>query len=149
MKNTKLKIGIVPERRWLADQKTRKGIFQPSYAVDNKNHVLDYIKKNFADDTVEFTDLEWLNEEGLLFENDDVDRVVEYLKKENVDAIFLINCNFGNEDAAGRVAREMKLPVLLWGPRDNLFTPEGNRFTDCQCGLFAISKHLQIGRAHV
>ena len=41
----KIRIGLVPERRWLADQKTRKGIFQPSYAIDNKNHVLDYTKK--------------------------------------------------------------------------------------------------------
>ncbi|MCI8387596.1 MAG: hypothetical protein HFE63_03930 [Clostridiales bacterium] len=146
MKN-KIKIGIVAERRWLADQRTRKGIFQPSYAVDNKNHVLEYIKQNFANDNTEFTDLEWLNEEGLLFENDDVERVVDYLTAEKVDALFIINCNFGNEDAAGRVARMMKLPVLLWGPRDNLFTPEGNRFTDSQCGLFAISE--QLHRSHI
>ena len=143
----KIRIGLVPERRWLADQKTRKGIFQPSYAIDNKNHVLDYIKKNCADENTEFTDLEWLNDEGLLFENDDVEKVVDYLKAEKVDALFIINCNFGNEDAAGRVARMMGLPVLLWGPRDNLFTPEGNRFTDCQCGLFAISE--QLHRSHI
>ena len=107
----KIRIGLVPERRWLADQKTRKGIFQPSYAVDNKNHVLDYIKKNCADENTEFTDLEWLNDEGLLFENDDVEKVVDYLKAEKVDALFIINCNFGNEDAAGRVARMMGLPA--------------------------------------
>lgn len=147
MCENKIKIGLVTERRWLADAATRKGIFQPLYAVENKDHIVKYIKANFADENTEFCDLEWLNDEGLLHENDDVERVVEYLKNERVDAIFLINCNFGNEDATGRVARLMGLPVLLWGPRDNSFTPDGIRFTDCQCGLFAISE--QLHRSHI
>ncbi|MDD6485228.1 MAG: fucose isomerase, partial [Clostridiales bacterium] len=71
----------------------------------------------------------------------------EYLKEQGADAIFIINCNFGNEEACGRVAKEMGLPVLLWGPQDTVFEPDGMRYTDCQCGLFAISKQLR--RYHV
>ena len=41
----------------------------------------------------------------------------------------------------------MGLPVLLWGPQDMVFEPDGLRYTDCQCGLFAISKQLR--RYHV
>ncbi len=147
MLDFKLKIGLVPERRWLADQATRKGIFEPAKAVDNKNAVVKYIKEHFSDDKTEFTDLEWLNEEGLLFENSDVEKVCDYLKQEKVDAIFLINCNFGNEEACGLLAKEMNLPVLLWGPQDMVFEEDGVRYTDCQCGLFAISKQLR--RYHV
>ena len=142
MLNYKLKIGLVPERRWLADAATRKGIFQPLYAKENKDHIIKYIRENFSDENTEFTDLEWLCDEGLLHENGDVHRVVEYLKNEKVDAIMIINCNFGNEDAAARVARAMNVPVLLWGPRDMRLTEDGMRYTDSQCGLFAISEAL-------
>ena len=37
----------------------------------------------------------------------------------------------------------MGLPVLLWGPQDMVFEPDGLRYTDAQCGLFAISKQLR------
>lgn len=142
MLDFKLKIGLVPERRWIADAANRKGIFAPEYAIANKNRILKYLKENFTDTETEFVDLEWLNEEGLLSENSDCTKVCEYLKAEKVDAIFIINCNFGNEEAAGQVAKMMNLPTLLWGPQDMEIEENGTRHTDAQCGLFAISKQL-------
>lgn len=142
-----LKIGLLPIRRDLADAKTRKGIFEPAKAEDNKNHIIKYIRDNFTDEKTTFTDLEWLNDEGMLISEFECAKVRDYLKKENVDAIFLINCNFGNEEAAGQIAKMMQLPTLLWGPQDMRFDADGTRYTDCQCGLFAISKQLQ--RYHV
>lgn len=142
MLNYKLKIGLVPERRYLAGPK-RTGIFNPDYAVANKDVAVKYIKEHFTDENAEFVDLEWLNGEGLLYLTDDCEKVAERFKAEGVDAVFIINCNFGNEDAAGRIAKLMKKPVLLWGPRDTIIEPDGTRYTDTQCGLFAISKQLQ------
>lgn len=147
MLNYKIKIGLIPDIRDLGDFATRKGIFEPAKGVDRKNDVVKYIKNNFTDEQTEFTDLEWLNELGVLYKNADCEKVCEYLKKEKVDAIFIINCNFGNEEACGRVAKEMGLPVLLWGPQDTVFDEDGMRYTDSQCGLFAISKQLR--RYHV
>ena len=143
MLDYKVKIGLVPNVRDLFDFSTRKGIFEPAKGVENKNKAVEYIKAKFADDQTEFCDLEWLNDLGVLYKNTDCEKVCEYLKEQKVDAIFLINCNFGNEEACGRVAREMGLPVLLWGPQDMVFKPNGQRYTDCQCGLFAISKQLR------
>lgn len=143
MLDYKVKIGLVPNVRDLFDFSTRKGIFEPAKGAENKNKAVEYIKANFADDQTEFCDLEWLNDLGVLYKNADCEKVCEYLKEQKVDAIFLINCNFGNEEACGRVAREMGLPVLLWGPQDMVFEPNGQRYTDCQCGLFAISKQLR------
>lgn len=100
MLDYKLKIALVPERRYLPGPK-RTGIFNPDYAVKNKERIVSYIKSRFADEITEFTDLEWLNEEGLLYLESDCEKVAERLKAEKVDAIFLINCNFGNEEAAG------------------------------------------------
>ena len=55
-----LKIGLLPIRRDLADAKTRKGIFEPAKAEDNKNHIIKYIRDNFTDEKTTFTDLEWV-----------------------------------------------------------------------------------------
>lgn len=147
MLDYKLKIGLVPDVRDLGDFATRKGIFEPAKGVERKKHIVRYIKEHFSDDITEFTDLEWLNDLGVLYKNTDCDKVCEYLKAEKVDAIFIINCNFGNEEACGRVAKKMGVPVLLWGPQDMVFEENGLRYTDSQCGLFAISKQLR--RAHV
>ena len=147
MLDYKIKIGLVPDVRDLGDFATRKGIFEPAKGVERKNEIVEYIKNSFSDELTEFTNLEWLNELGVLYKNTDSETVCTYLKKEKVDAIFIINCNFGNEEACGRVAREMGLPVLLWGPQDMVFEPDGMRYTDSQCGLFAISKQLR--RYHV
>ena len=46
------------------------------------------------------------------------------------------------ENCAGLVARELHLPTLLWGPRDRNFSDD-IRYTDTQCGLFAMSKQLK------
>ncbi|MBE7053137.1 MAG: fucose isomerase [Ruminococcaceae bacterium] len=143
MLDYRVKIGLIPDIRDLGDFATRKGIFEPAKGVENKNKVVKYIKENFTDDLTEFCDLEWLNELGVLYKTTDAGKVCEYLKKEKVDAIFIINCNFGNEEVCGRVAKEMNLPVLLWGPQDMVFEEDGLRYTDAQCGLFAISKQLR------
>jgi L-fucose isomerase-like protein len=37
----------------------------------------------------------------------------------------------------------MGKPVLIWAPQDEIFEADGTRYTDAQCGFFAISKYLQ------
>lgn len=41
------------------------------------------------------------------------------------------------------VTKELGLPVLLWGPLDDVFEPDGSRHTDSQCGLFGVSRQMQ------
>ena len=142
MLNYKLKIGLLPIRRYIKEPPKRIGIFQSDYAVDNKNECLKYIKENYTDSQTEFVDIEWLNEEGLLYMDSDCDKVAEYFKEQKIDALFIINCNFGQENCAGLVAKQLHVPTLLWGPRDRNFTND-IRYTDTQCGLFAMSKQLK------
>ena len=94
MLDFKVKIGLIPDVRNLGDFKTRKGIFEPAKGVERKNQIIPYIKEHFSDENTSFVDLEWLNELGVLYLESDCARVRDYLKKEGVDAIFLINCNF-------------------------------------------------------
>lgn len=142
MLNYKLKIGLCPIRRWIKEPPKRYGIFQSDYAVDNKKMAIDYIKAHFTDNDTSFIDLDWLNKEGVLCLEDDCQKVADFFRKEKIDALMIINCNFGMENCAGLVARELGVPVLLWGPRDRNFSND-IRYTDTQCGLFAMSKQLK------
>ncbi len=141
-----LKIGLLPVRRWIKEPPKRIGMFQSDYAVDNKKECVAYIKEHYTDELTEFVDIDFLNDEGMLFLEDDCDRVVEYFKEQKIDALFIVNCNFGMENVVGLVASQLKLPTLLWGPRDKHFDTVV-RYTDTQCGLFAMSKQLK--RANV
>ena len=142
MLNYKLKIGLLPIRRNIKEPPKRIGIFQSDYAVENKNNAIKFIREHYEDTNTQFVDLEWLNEEGLLRLDSDCDKVAEYFKQEKIDALFIINCNFGQENCAGLVAKQLRVPTLLWGPRDRNFSND-MRYTDTQCGLFAMSKQLK------
>jgi len=58
MLNYKIKIGLVPERRYLAGPK-RTGIFNSDYADANKEKAIDFIKKNYTDENTEIIDIDF------------------------------------------------------------------------------------------
>ena len=140
MLNYQVKIGLVPMRR---DVTPRPGIFNWEKAEERCAKAVAYIKEHFADDCISFVDLEGINDVAVLYAEKDVDAVVCRFQAEQVDAVFLINGNFGNEEVAGMVAKALGKPVLLWGPQDDVFEPDGSRYTDSQCGLFGMSRMLQ------
>ena len=65
------------------------------------------------------------------------------MRAEKVDALLMINANFGCEEAAALLAQEMNVPVMLWAPLDERFDADGMRYTDSQCGIFGISRQMQ------
>jgi L-fucose isomerase-like protein len=92
---------------------------------------------------IDFTGIDDAVKDGMIRSQDDVEPAVRCLKARGVDALFLPHCNFGTEGAAAVIAREMGVPVLLWGPRDEAPLPDGTRLRDTLCGLFATSKVLR------
>jgi len=81
---------------------------------------------------------------GFLSDYEDATIAAKYFREKEIDALFIAFCNYGQEDAIAKLASELNVPVLLWGPRDS--TPEPNavyRATDTQCGIFAASKVLR------
>src|SRR5665648_199648 len=118
---------------------TRRRIFSAEDALKYKNLIADKMTSL----NVEFVDIEDLNEEGLLRCAEDVDAVVEKFKAAKVDALFIPHCNFGSEHSCAKVAKELNVPVLLWGPRDEAPLEDGSRLRDTQCGLFATGKVLR------
>lgn len=145
----KFKLGVAPTRRdmWFNQETT-----------DNKNDII-----NLMNEYSEKYDFELVTIEHLEFENKsfrfgsktihvdaddfmtdyaDAKLIAKYFKEQEINALFVPFCNFGQEEAVARLAYELKLPTLLWGSRDEASEGIGARPTDTQCGMFACSKVL-------
>lgn len=100
------------------------------------------LEEKFAEWDVNYVGIDDVLPDGMVRSQKDVTPVVEHLRKQGIDALFIPHCNFGTEGAAGVIARELGVPVLLWGPRDDAPLADGTRLRDSLCGLFATSKVL-------
>ena len=126
----KIKLGYVP---------TRRSIFSAPDAVKYRGLTADRLTELGID----FVDITDINEEGLLYDDRDVEKIAEKFEKEGVDGLMLAHCNFGTEYVCARLAKRLGVPVLLWGPLDERPEPNGERLRDTQCGLFATGKVLR------
>jgi L-fucose isomerase-like protein len=130
-----VRLGLLPTRRNL----NRPTLFNRDYAIAEKDKIEAYLKAN----SVDYVNLDFLNDEGLIFRGQDAEAVVDHFRAMKVDALFAPHCNFGTEDAVAKVAKKLGVPLLLWGPRDEAPEPGQNRTRDSQCGLFATSRVLK------
>ena len=73
---------------------------------------------NAAGVLFDYVDITDINEEGLLYDDSDMKRIAEKFRQEKIDGLFLPHCNFGTEYECARLAKELGVPVLLWGPLD-------------------------------
>ena len=126
----KVKIGFAP---------TRRSIFSAPDAVKYRKLTAEKLRKM----GVEFVDIDDINEEGLLYAEEDRLKILEKFRREKVDGLFLAHCNFGTEYLCARLAKDLGVPVLLWGPLDERPDENGVRLRDSQCGLFATGKVLR------
>lgn len=118
---------------------TRRSIFSAPDAVK----YADLTRKKLRELGVAFVDIDDIAEDGLLHDEADRSKIAEKFKREQVDGIFFPHGNFGTEYEAARLAKELDVPVLLWGPRDERPDENGVRLRDSQCGLFATGKVLR------
>lgn len=142
----RVKIGLVAMRRNATDRP--RGTFLTWYSAEQRGKkFVKYIEDNFTSDKVSFVDNKGIGIEDLVFDDNSAAEVIERFKTENVDAVMIINCNFGNEEAAADIAKAIGKPVLLWAPLDDEYYVDGMRPTDSQCGLFGVSRQMQ--RYHI
>lgn len=126
----KIKLGFAP---------TRRSIFSAPDAIKYAGLTRERLKEL----QVDFVDILDINEEGLLYDDADMEKIAEKFRMEGVDGLFLPHCNFGTEYVCARLAKKLNVPVLLWGPRDERPDESGIRLRDSQCGLFATGKVLR------
>jgi len=131
----------MPQPFRLGFMPTRRRFFSREDSLKFKTLIYQKIKTLAPE--IEIYDLEHLNDEGLLRDVAEARDVAKYFIGQGVDAIFCPHCNFGTEDAVALAAKAVNKPVLLWGPRDETPSADGERLRDSQCGLFATSKVLQ------
>lgn len=125
-----VKIGFAP---------TRRSIFSAPDALKYRDLTAERLRQL----GIEFVDITDINNEGLLFDEQSRQRALEKFQRERVAGLFLPHCNFGTEYICARLAKELDVPVLLWGPLDERPEPDGTRLRDTQCGLFATGKVLR------
>lgn len=125
-----IRIGFAP---------TRRSIFSAPDAIKYRGLTADRLRELGVD----FVDIDDINEEGLLYSEEDRLKIVEKFKAAKIDGLMLSHCNFGTEFLCARLARDCGVPVLLWGPLDERPEPNGVRLRDTQCGLFATGKVLR------
>jgi L-fucose isomerase-like protein len=129
MKKKKMKIGLAP---------TRRNVF----SVEDSLKYKALIEKKLKSWNIDFVNLDSLNKEGLLFDRLEAAKAAKIFIDAEVDAVFSPHVNFGTEDAVAKLAKDVRKPFLLWGPRDEAPLADGSRLRDTQCGLFATSKIL-------
>ncbi len=137
-----LTVGLLPMRRNTTDR-PRGTAWTWSSAEERGHRFVSYIKENFSSENIKFVDTEGLGIGSLIFDGKTAEDAIAKFKAANVDAVLMINTNFGNEEAAGDIARELGKPFAIWAPLDDEYYVRGMRTTDSQCGIFGISRQLQ------
>ncbi|EMV4814332.1 fucose isomerase, partial [Listeria monocytogenes] len=112
-----IKIGFAP---------TRRSIFSAPDAIKYANLTRDKLNEL----NIEFVDITEFNEDGLLYDDADVMKIAAKFKKSGIQGLFLPHTNFGTEYVCARLAKELGVPVLLWGPRDERPDENGMRLRD-------------------
>ena len=146
MLDYKVKIGLCPMRRDTTNRPAKTFLTWVS-AEERGHRFVKYIEENFADENVEFVDANGLGCNDLIFDEASAEACAERFKAEKVDAVIIINCNFGNEEAAADLAKAVGKPVAIWAPLDDEYYVDGMRPTDSQCGSFGVSRQMQ--RYHI
>ena len=93
---------------------TRRSIFS---APDAAKYA-DLTREKLKDMGVSFVDIDDISGDGLLHDDGDRIRIAEKFQERKVDGLFFPHGNFGTEYEVARLARELNVPVRLWGPRD-------------------------------
>ncbi|MFB6469016.1 L-fucose/L-arabinose isomerase family protein [Cytobacillus sp. Hz8] len=125
-----IKLGFAP---------TRRNLFSAESAIQYAN----LTRKKMDELGVNYVDIKNINEDGLLYDDEGMEKIAKEFKQAEIDGLFLANVNFGTEYECARLAKKLNVPVLLWGPKDERPAEDGSRLRDSQCGLFAIGKVLR------
>ena len=128
----KLVLGIAPIKR----------SFLSMEAAKEQKDIFMKVVRGIRSDAVEIVDIDELCENGIAFEYDTIQKVVDKFKDARIDALFLPFCDFGEESVAAGIASQFQVPVLVWGPRDTMPNTDACRGRDTQCGIIAATKVL-------
>ena len=105
-------------------------------------HYKSLLEQKLKEWDIRYESIDEVVKDGMVRGTNDIVPVIDYLKSKKVKAVFMPHCNFGTEHAVGLIGRDLGVPVLVWGPRDEAPLEDGTRLRDTLCGLFASTKVL-------
>jgi L-fucose isomerase-like protein len=120
---------------------TRRPVFKIETARREYDIIMPIIRRQLSD-FINFVDVDDICDQGMAAFQDDIPKVVAKFRAADIDALFFPFCDFGCEEVVVGVAKQFKLPLLLWGTRDKVTTYE-KREKETQCGLFPATKVLR------
>ncbi|RLG78086.1 MAG: hypothetical protein DRO14_01440 [Thermoprotei archaeon] len=129
----KVRLGFAPLHRYPFDEE---------WAVEIKKRVIESIKKN-----LNFIELVYPNEKltkmGLVWSDEDAEKVVKLFREKDVAGIILGTMTFGDELAGARIAEEFKgYPILVFGTKEPPAKAGGFRRSDSFCGTLSLASAL-------
>lgn len=129
----KAKIGFVPSHRIP---------FNQNWAIDMRDRVVNSINKNIKEIELIVPSTS-LTPEGILKNEEDAKKIIEYFKENNIEGLLIGTMTFGEELPTISVAEEFNnIPIFLFGTKEGPFTKEGNRKSDSFCGTISIAHGL-------
>ena len=134
MKKT-LRIGFVPAHR---------DPFSEDWAIQIRKRVLKALESLVARRNIEIIVPDGhLTPQGLVRDDADATKVVDFFGKRGVEGIIIGAMTFGDEISAVTVAERLQpLPVLLFSTKEGPFTEDGKRRSDAFCGTLSIASGL-------
>ena len=112
------------------------------FSHEDAMHWKQQLQKLLREWNIDTVDLDDVIEDGMIRDQAHTGPAIAHFRKHEVDGLFMPHCNFGTEGAAAIIARDLGVPLLLWGPRDEAPLEDGSRLRDSLCGMFATSKVL-------
>ncbi len=149
LEKNKLRLGYAPTRR---DMFLHPMFLELKTAIDAKVRLLSekYDVELITTEGLPFADKSFtmgsrkvnVQADELMTDYADAKLISEHFRAQKVDALFVPFCNFGQEEAVARLAKDLNVPLLVWAPRDPAPVGLEARQTDSQCGIFAATKVL-------
>ena len=90
---------------------TRREIFSKEDALHYKQMILDKLTEM----KIDYVDIEDINEEGLLFDEQDVEAIVDKMQKAKIDALFFPHCNFGTVRSSRKSGTSFQSSYTYYG----------------------------------
>lgn len=127
-----VRLGFAPLHRYPFDEE---------WSVNLKERVIRELSK------IQFIELVYPNEtltkRGLVWDDNDAEKVIAFFKEKKVDGLLLGTMTFGDELAGARIAEEFKgYPVAVFGTKEPEILPGGFRRSDSFCGTLSLTSAL-------
>ena len=129
----KVRLGFAPLHRYPFDEE---------WAVEIKNRVIESIRRNLGYVELVYPD-ENLTKMGLVWGDEDAEKVVELFRRSDVAGIMLGTMTFGDELAGAKIAEEFRgYPILVFGTKEPPTKPGGFGRSDSFCGTLSLTSAL-------